>query len=296
MSAGHPSQDGAGIRAERMLAGRQLPREHAEGEDVGARVDFAAAQLLGRHVARRAERDARLGQPRHRRRIGLRLPAGQAEVEHLDLAVAAADHVLRFQIAVDDAMACAASSAAAMSMSVAISCRGGSGPSRSSSRSVRPRTSSVTMYSSPSISSSAKIVAIAGCESAAAARASRVSRARRIGSRVYSGGQRLERDHAAEPLVLRGVDDAHAAAADLLDDAVGPDLPADERGFVRVVQEQLRRHFPGRALEKRARIASWLASSDRTSRASSGSRASRSASRRSRSCGVALEQRVEERR
>jgi hypothetical protein len=64
---------------------------------------FAAAQLFGRHVARRAERDSRLGQPRHRWRIGLRLPAGKAKVEHFDLAVAAADHVFRFQIAVDDA-------------------------------------------------------------------------------------------------------------------------------------------------------------------------------------------------
>ena len=47
----------AGAGAEGMRAGRQLPGHHAEREDVGARVDVLPAQLLGRHVAWRAERD-----------------------------------------------------------------------------------------------------------------------------------------------------------------------------------------------------------------------------------------------
>ena len=93
----------AQVRAERMLAGRQLPGEHAEGEDVGAGVHLAAAQLLGRHVARRAERDpasvSRVDAGALRDDVAPR----QAEVEHLDLPVDAPDDVLRLQIAMDDA-------------------------------------------------------------------------------------------------------------------------------------------------------------------------------------------------
>ena len=53
--------------------------------------------------------------------------------------------------------------------------------------------------------------------------------------------------------------------------------------FVRVVQEQLWRRFPDGAIEKACPIRRGCRSSDRTSPASSGSRASRSAIRRSRS-------------
>ena len=44
---------------QRMLAGEHLGQHDANGVDVGARVDGAAEQLLGRHVRRRADDVAR---------------------------------------------------------------------------------------------------------------------------------------------------------------------------------------------------------------------------------------------
>ena len=81
---------------------RQHLEEHdAEGPDVGALVDRLAARLLGRHVGRGAEdqagRGAGVGERRRLREVGGRSRAGavagpglgEAEVEHLDLAVRA---------------------------------------------------------------------------------------------------------------------------------------------------------------------------------------------------------------
>ena len=77
-----------------------------------------AAHLLGRHVADRAEHGAGLGVPLDRGRCGRvlaceheRLPR-EAEVEDLHLAVARHEHVLRLQIAVDDASAVSSGQAA----------------------------------------------------------------------------------------------------------------------------------------------------------------------------------------
>jgi len=41
---------------ERRALGQQLVEHHAEREQIGARIDRLAEHLLGRHVARRAER------------------------------------------------------------------------------------------------------------------------------------------------------------------------------------------------------------------------------------------------
>jgi hypothetical protein len=46
--ARHAGEDRGMIGAEGMLARRELPGKHAEREDVGTRVGFAAAQLFGR--------------------------------------------------------------------------------------------------------------------------------------------------------------------------------------------------------------------------------------------------------
>ena len=62
-----------------------------------------------------------------------------------------------------------------------------------------------------------------GCESAAAARASRRNRSRRSGSPATLGGQHLDRDGAAEPRVARAVDLAHPAGADPIEDLVVPE-------------------------------------------------------------------------
>ena len=62
------------------------------------------------------------------------------------------------------------------------------------------------------------------------------------------GRQGLERNHPAKPLVARGVDNPHAAAADLLEDSVGSDLLADERRPV--FHDQVRRDGPHRRVEE----------------------------------------------
>ena len=79
------------------------------------------------------------------------------------------------------------------------------------------------MYSSPSISSSAKMVAIAGCrEGGGGARLARQPFAPKRVAREFRR-ERLERDRAPQPLVLGGVDDAHAAAPDFFEDVIGAD-------------------------------------------------------------------------
>ncbi len=90
---------------ERPVAGRHLVQHDAEREDVGARVDGAALDLLGRHVRHRAHDDAltRLGDGlEFRSRVCSHL--GQAEVEHLHAAVARHHDVGGLQIAMHDAL------------------------------------------------------------------------------------------------------------------------------------------------------------------------------------------------
>ena len=85
--------------------------EHAaERPDVGPAIHRLAARLLGAHVGRRAEDRAGVGRMhaqrrRHRQRRGLRIALehlGEAEVEHLHLAVGRDLDVCRLQISVDD--------------------------------------------------------------------------------------------------------------------------------------------------------------------------------------------------
>ena len=90
------------VAGERRRAGQHLVRDAAELVDVGAPIDAIAARLLGRHVARIAERHAEA------RRRGLRVGLDELrepEVEQLDeVRLAAADRevdVARPQIAMD---------------------------------------------------------------------------------------------------------------------------------------------------------------------------------------------------
>ena len=98
----------AGRALERTLPRRHLVEDGAERELVGAEVERAAARLLGRHVADRAEHDTR---PRvgRGRRLQLRLGVGQGrgelgetEVEDLDEAVLRDHHVLGLEVPVHD--------------------------------------------------------------------------------------------------------------------------------------------------------------------------------------------------
>ena len=81
------------------LAGEHLIQDDAERVDVGALVDLLAEDLLGRHVFRRADHVAGLGELR----VALLLRGGDAEVHDLDQARVVDQHVGGLQVAVDDA-------------------------------------------------------------------------------------------------------------------------------------------------------------------------------------------------
>ena len=85
------------LAAEGQLPGRQLIEQDADGEHVGAKVDAAALDVLGRHVRGRAEELAR-----HRHAL-LVDHLRDAEVGELDEPVVADHHVLGLHVAVDDA-------------------------------------------------------------------------------------------------------------------------------------------------------------------------------------------------
>ena len=86
--------DGA-VAVEGHPAGEQLEEDDADGVEVGGRADRMPLRLLGREVLRRAHDRARLG---HVRGAG----AGDAEVRDLRPVLGVDDHVLGFEIAVDD--------------------------------------------------------------------------------------------------------------------------------------------------------------------------------------------------
>jgi hypothetical protein len=100
------------VAREGARARQHLAEDDAEGEEVAAAVDALAEQLLGRHVVDRPQNGARLRLDADERLLravggarGLRArdELGDAEVENLDVAVAADHQVLRLQVAVDDA-------------------------------------------------------------------------------------------------------------------------------------------------------------------------------------------------
>ena len=83
--------------------GQGLEQHRARGEEVGARVDRVAQDLLRRHVAGRAHHEAgprEVALPREGTARDLGEGPGQAEVEDLR-AVRGEEHVGRFQVAVD---------------------------------------------------------------------------------------------------------------------------------------------------------------------------------------------------
>ena len=92
------------------LGGEDLEQDRAERVDIGARRRGDALDLLGRHVARRAEHRAGLGPVAEGVDLGVarRSPvvgehARDAPVEHVDLAVVAEHDVRGLEIAVHDA-------------------------------------------------------------------------------------------------------------------------------------------------------------------------------------------------
>ena len=84
-------------RRERLRAREDLVQHHPHRVDVAARVELIALHLLGAHVVRRADDEARLGHP------FLRLGHPRdAEVHQLHLALVVDEDVLRLDVAVDD--------------------------------------------------------------------------------------------------------------------------------------------------------------------------------------------------
>ncbi len=86
---------------ERRFAGKQLIADHAERIDVAPAIKLAFAErLLGRHVRRRADRDAGDGEPR----VALR-GARDAEIRHHRTARRPIEHdVVRLHVAMHDAL------------------------------------------------------------------------------------------------------------------------------------------------------------------------------------------------
>jgi hypothetical protein len=92
------------VRVNEGRAARQhLVEQHADAVEVARRPDRQAETLLGRHVARRADDEARLGRGVRARHLGRgRQHLGDAEVEHAD-AVLVEHDVRGLEVAVDDA-------------------------------------------------------------------------------------------------------------------------------------------------------------------------------------------------
>ena len=103
------------LALEQLAAGQHLEEDGAESPNVGAFVDGLPARLLRRHVGCGAEQEAGLGAAvGQRRRLRQRTATGsdpgrvarprlgEAEVEHLHLAVRADLHVRGLEVAVDD--------------------------------------------------------------------------------------------------------------------------------------------------------------------------------------------------
>ena len=124
---------------------------------------------------------------------------------------------------------CAASSASAIWMPTSSSVFRLSGPAASRSCSVVPSRYSMTMNDRPSCSPMSWMVQMFVWFSADAVCASRANRLKASGSPRELVGDELERHRTAQPRIFGLVHDAHAAAAQLLDDAVVRERLTDQR-------------------------------------------------------------------
>ena len=110
------------VAEKRMAAGRELVQDHAEREDIGARIERGAEHLLGRHVGRCADPRAGVGEDGAATVVAaLHCPAawpkarvrqmrrhdllGEAEVHDLHVPLRRHHHVGGLEVAMDDAAA-----------------------------------------------------------------------------------------------------------------------------------------------------------------------------------------------
>ena len=180
-----------GVAAERDLAREALEQHDAQGEEIGSAVDVVTGDLFGREV---------LGRPQHRL-VGGEVVAegnrlGDAEVADHGAAFGGEQNVGGFDVAMDDAGAVrGAQRVGDLRADRRGVCAIGSRPLPSStSRSVWPSTSGITIADTPSVFTVSNTGTIEGWWSRAAASASRRKRSTTNGSAASEALQDLDGD------------------------------------------------------------------------------------------------------
>ena len=201
---------------ERGPPAQHFEQQRTRGEDVGAKIHVRSARLFGRHIAGRAEEHTR---QRQRGGVGIeRDRTRQAEVEELD-AVNAQEHVRGFEIAMDDA-ARVQRAERRQDREAEPDCFRRRNGSTLETRGQRFALEQLhdderAAFVLPNLVQRTNVRMTDRCGSTRFAQEPIAHL--RIGCRL----DRLQRHRSLKPLVDRFEDDAHAAAPNLTDDAVG---------------------------------------------------------------------------
>ncbi len=208
--------------AERAPAAEGLVEQGARGEEVGARVDGVAEDLLGGHVARRSHDEP------GRREVGARVEwngrrlgrlVGEAEV-HEPAAVRGEEEVRRLHVAVDDA--------GVVQRGEPLEEVEGEVDGLGCGQRPTPKARGESLAREQLHHDERLALVLADFEDRAEVRVADPRRRARLAQeapsrRVVRALQHLQRDLAPQLLVLREVHAAHAALADEADDAIAAD-------------------------------------------------------------------------
>ena len=236
-------------------SGQQLVAQHAERVDVGTHVDRVAraADLLGTGVGDRADVLSLARQGLRSQSLGVR-QASDAEVEHLGRAALLDQHVAGLQVAVDDALAVCvldgladSDQEAQASVDVELLLLG-PGRDRRAGDELHGEEGQLApgRLGGPGLVDARD----AGMRQPPEHLGLELETAQ-VSTRGEPGLDQLQRDVASRVLLLGLVDDAHAAAADLAQDAVGADAFGERAPVVQRVVGQESRGLVGGALEER---------------------------------------------